>query len=149
MWLRPLASSHSPLAPEDAIVYGEYLALLEYKLARRDELDRRIEALALTPALATAVAHLQCFRGRQVHGAMVLACELVDGRRFARPGQLMAYPGLIPREHSTGIANDEGSITKAGNTHCRHVLVQAAWSYRHKPKTGLLSKCASRVSLRG
>ena len=140
VWLRQLASSNSPLAAEDAFVYREYLALLEYKLARRDELDRQIEALALTPALATAVAHLQCFRGLQVHGAMVLATEIVDWRRFSSPGQLMAYLGLVPRENSTGDRERRGTITKAGNRHCRHVLVQAAWSYRHKPKVGTALK---------
>ena len=30
-----------------------------------------------------------------------------------------------------------GSITKAGNSHCRHVLVQAAWSYHHRPQTSV------------
>jgi transposase len=140
VWLRHLASSNSPLAPEDAFVYREYLALLEYKIARRDEMDRQIEALALTPSLATAVAHLQCFRGLQVHGAMVLASELVDWRRFETPGQLMAYLGLVPREDSSGPRERRGSITKAGNTHCRHVLVQAAWTYRHKPRIGAALK---------
>jgi transposase len=140
VWLRHLASSNSPLAREDAMVYREYLALLEYKLARRTELDREIEALALTPALATAVATLKCFRGIQVHSAMVLACELVDWRRFARPGQLMAYLGLVSREHSTGERERRSSITKAGNRHCRHVLVQAAWSYRHPPKVSAALK---------
>ncbi|MGH7469643.1 MAG: transposase [Longimicrobiales bacterium] len=137
VWLRHLASSNSPLAREDAFVYGAYLALLEYKLARRAELDRQIEARALSPALATAVSYLQCFRGLKVHGAMVLACELVDGRRFSRPGQLMAYLGPVSREHSTGERERRGSITKAGNRHCRHVLVQAAWSCRHKPRIAL------------
>lgn len=140
VWLRQLASANSPLAPEDAMVYREYLALLEYKLARRDDLDRTIEELALTPALAAAVGYLQCFRGIKVHSAMVLACELVDWRRFSRPGQLMAYLGLVSREHSTGDRERRGSITKAGNRHCRHVLVQAAWSYRHKPKVSAALK---------
>ncbi len=61
-WLRHLARSDSVLAAEDRIVFGEYLALLEYKLSRRDQLDRQIAALALTPALATKVARLKCFR---------------------------------------------------------------------------------------
>jgi transposase len=98
---------------------------------RRDELDRQIEALALTPALVAAVGVLQSFRGLKVHSAMVLATELVDWRRFETPGQLMAYLGLVPREDSTGARERKGSITKAGNRHCRHVLVQAAWTYRH------------------
>ena len=79
---------------------------------------------------------LQCFRGLQVHSAMVLATELVDWRRFASPRQRMAYLGFVPREHSSGPRQRRGSITKAGNSHCRHVLVQAAWAYRLHPKIG-------------
>ena len=136
-WLRQLAAAPSPLDPTDRLVFGEYLALLEYKLSRREELDRRIEALALTPAYAPAVATLQCFRGLQVHSAMVLATELVDWRRFDSPRKLMAYLGLVPREDSSGPRERRGSITKAGNAHCRHVLVQAAWAYRFQPKVGV------------
>jgi len=133
-WLEHLASGGSPLAPADRLVFREYHALLAYKLQRRDELDRQIEQLALTPALAAAVARLQCFRGISLHAAMVLATEIIDWRRFERPGQLAAYLGLVSREYSTGDRERKGSITKAGNSHCRHVLVQAAWSYHHRPQ---------------
>ena len=136
-WLRQLASEASPLVDEDRVVFREYLALLDYKLSRRDDLDQRIAQLALTPALAPAVARLQCFRGIDVHSAMVLATELVDWRRFTSPRQLMSYFGLVPREHSSGERERRGAITKAGNRHVRHVLVQAAWSYRHVPKVGV------------
>jgi transposase len=139
-WLRRLASARSPLAAEDRLVFGEYLALLEYKLARRAELDRQIETLALTPALAPRVARLQCFRGIDTHGAMVLATELADWRRFGSARELMAYFGLVPREHSSGERQRRGSITKAGTSYVRHVLVQAAWSYRFAPKVGTALK---------
>ncbi|MDQ8165734.1 MAG: IS110 family transposase [Gemmatimonadota bacterium] len=139
-WLRRLSHATSPLAPEDRQVFSEYLGLLEYKLSRRDELDRQIAALALTPALAAVVHRLQCFRGLQLHGAMVLATELVDWRRFESPRQLMAYLGLVPRERSSGDRERRGSLTKAGNSHCRHVLVQAAWAYRFQPKIGVALK---------
>ncbi len=132
-WLEHLASDTSPLAPADRLVFREYHALLAYKLARRDELDRQIEQLALTPALATAVARLQCFRGISRQNAMVLATEIVDWRRFERPGQLAAYLGLVPREASSGARERKGAITKAGNSHCRHALIQAAWAYHHRP----------------
>jgi len=135
-WLEQLAGGASSLAPEDLLVYREYLALFEYKLQRREELDRQIEELALTPSLAQAVNRLQCFRGISVHTAMVLATELVDWRRFDHPRQLSAYLGLVPSEHSSGNRERKGSITKAGNSHCRHVLVHAAWSYRHRPQIG-------------
>jgi hypothetical protein len=38
---------------------------------------------------------------------------------------------------ASGARQRLGSITKAGNSHCRHVLVQAAWSYRHRPQTSV------------
>lgn len=136
-WLQHLTTGNSPLAREDRLVDREYHALLMYKLQRRDELDRQIEQLALLPALAPMVARLQCFRGISLHSAMVLATEIVDWRRFERPAQLACYLGLVSREHSSGDRQRLGSITKAGNSHCRHVLVQAAWSYRHRPQTSV------------
>ena len=132
-WLEHLTSEQSPLAPADRLVFREYHALLAYKLQRRDELDRQIEQLALLPTLAPTVARLQCFRGIGLRAAMVLATEIGDWRRFERPGQLAAYLGLVCREHSSGPRERKGSITKAGNSHCRHVLVQAAWCYHYRP----------------
>jgi transposase len=134
-WLNRLLSD-GVLSGEDAMVLGEYLALLDYKLARREELDRQIEELALGPAYRDAVGRIRCFRGLDTHGGMVLATEIVDFRRFQSPRPLMAYLGLVPSEDSSGERERRGPITKAGNTHCRHVLVQAAWSYRHRPTVG-------------
>jgi transposase len=136
-WLQHLTTDGSPLAAHDRLVFREYHALLMYKLQRRDELDRQIEQLALLPALAPMVGRLQCFRGISLHSAMVLATEIVDWRRFERPAQLACYLGLVSREDSSGDRTRLGSITKAGNTHCRHVLIQAGWSYRHRPQTSV------------
>jgi transposase len=136
-WLEHLTTEQSPLAPADRLVFREYHGLLQFKLQRRDELDREIERLAELPSLAPMVKRLQCFRGIALQGAMVLATELVDWRRFERPTQLAAYLGLVPREDSSGDRERKGSITKAGNSHCRHVLVQAAWSYHHRPATSV------------
>ena len=136
-WLQHLTTEGSALAPEDRLVFREYHALLMYKLQRRDELDRQIEQLAELPTLAPMVSRLQCFRGISLHSAMVLATEIVDWRRFEHPRQLACYLGLVSREDSSGDRTRLGSITKAGNTHCRHVLVQAAWSYRHRPQTSV------------
>jgi len=135
VWIRSLLG-HDHLVHQDRDVLSEYLALLEYKLDRRDDLDRKIEELALSPCYKEAVGRLRSLRGIDTHGAMVLRSELGDLRRFASPRQLMAYVGLVPSEHSSGSRENRGSITKAGNSHCRHVLVQAAWSYRHPPRVG-------------
>jgi len=42
-WLQQLTTEHSPLAAADRLVFREYHALLQYKLQRRDDLDREIE----------------------------------------------------------------------------------------------------------
>lgn len=131
-----LEARRADLTGGDAVAFAEYLALLDYKLGRRAELDRQIEALALTPAYQPVVARLTCFRGVSTLGAMVLATELGDWQRFAKPTQLMAYLGLVPTEASSGTRERRGSITKAGNSRCRHVLVQAAWSARRVPARG-------------
>ena len=49
----------------------------------------------------------------------------------------MVYLGLVPSEHSSGSRERRGSITKAGNSRCRHILVQAAWHYRMRPAVGV------------
>jgi transposase len=131
-WIRRLLTENQVVA-EDHVVVSEYLALLEYKLDRREELDRRIEELALEPSYKPVVDRLRCFRGIETHSAMVLATEIGDWRRFESPRQLMAYLGLVPTEHSSGERRRQGAITKCGNAHCRHVLVQAAWSYQRRP----------------
>jgi transposase len=134
-WIRQVLMP-AQLAAEDRVVLAEYLALLQYKLQRRDDLDRRIEALALTPRYKPVVDRIGCFRGFKTQAAMVLAAELGDLRRFESPRQLMAYLGLVPSEHSSGDRRRLGGITKAGNTRVRHVLVQAAWHYRKRPTVG-------------
>lgn len=138
-WLRRLLRP-GELAAEDHLVLSEYFGLLEFKIGRRDELDRWIEDQALKPYYRERVAALKCFRGIDVHGGMVLASEVGDFRRFGKPEALMSYLGMIPRENSSGERHRRGSITKAGNSHCRHVLVQAAWSYCRPPTVGAALK---------
>jgi transposase len=135
-WLDSLTRT-GLLVAEDVTIFEEYLALMRYARQRRDALDAKIAALALAPLVATPVAWLSCFRGLDTQGAMTLTTEIVDWRRFGTPTQLMAYLGLVPREASSGDTRRQGSITKAGNSQCRHVLVQAAWAYRHAPAVGV------------
>ena len=131
-WLEQLLSG-GVLCAEDATVFREFLGLLRFAQQRRDALDAEIEQLALAPTIATQVSWLRCVRGIGTAAAVTLATEIVDWRRFAKATQLMAYVGLVPREASSGGTERRGPITKAGNRHCRHVLIQAAWAYRHAP----------------
>ncbi len=41
---------------------------------------------------------------------------------------------LVPSERSAGEGRRQGSITKAGNSHLRRLLVEAAWNQRARPQ---------------
>lgn len=40
---------------------------------------------------------------------------------------------MVPREYSSGNKTQRGAITKSGNAHLRSVLMEAAWTYQHRP----------------
>jgi transposase len=116
-------------------VLGEYIAAVDQEVERIARLDAQIEQESKDPAIAPAVARLKTLRGVGTLTAMTILSELVDLNRFASPRELMAYVGLIPGEYSSGGKQWRGPITKTGNSHVRRVLVEAAWHYRHPPRT--------------
>ena len=85
-------------------------------------------------SLTPLVQALQALRGVQLIAAMTLVAELQDFLRFATPRQLMAYVGLVPGEHSSGPKRRQGSITKAGNSAARRMLVEVAWHLPAQPR---------------
>jgi len=109
---------------------------LEQALARQAELDKELAALAATAPYREPVGWLRCFRGIDTRSAIILLAEVGDFQRFRRPRELMAYLGLVPSEYSSGETQRRGALTKAGNSHARRVLVEAAWHYRHRPTIG-------------
>jgi transposase len=131
-WLR---AQRFELAALDR-TYQEYRWTVEQLLARLADLDRAIAALAETEPYHQPVGWLRCFRGIDTLAAMILLVEIGDFQRFQTPRELMAYLGLVPSEASSGEREHRGSITKAGNTHARRILVEACWHYRHPPRLG-------------
>lgn len=84
--------------------------------------------------LKPVVDALQGLRGVQLLTAVALTAELGDLSRFRHPRQLMAFLGLVPSEYTSGDTRRQCSITKAGNSHARWFLVEAAQHYRLPPK---------------
>lgn len=111
---------------------------LEYLEMQRNAFDAEIERYAQSPSYRTRAEALCCLRGIKTLTAMTLLVEIDDVRRFRSPRSLMAYFGLVPREHSSGAREHRGPITKAGNSHCRRVLVEAAWNNHHKSGADLI-----------
>lgn len=119
--------------PLTQIVFTEYVATLEKTLARVTILDQEIAKQAEKEPYKALVGRLRCLRGIDTLSAMALIAEICDFARFEHPRELMAYLGLVPREHSSGGKQRRGSITKTGNSHARRIFVEAAWHYRHAP----------------
>jgi transposase len=131
-WIRAIVMGE----PYEHVVLNEYIRALEERQSELRRLDEVVLEAAKEPDYAPLVAQLCVLRGIDTLSAMTILSELGDLRRFASARQLMAAVGLVPSEYSTGDKTRRFSITKTGNAHVRHVLVQAAWHYRHAPRTG-------------
>jgi len=115
----------------------DYLAEVDHAAERIQRLERAIDdAIAEAPEHTKALIDgLQALRGVAKMTAVTVAAEVGEMSRFDHPRDLMSYSGLVPSEHSSGGPGKarRGGITKTGNAHLRRVLVEAAWSYRHRP----------------
>jgi transposase len=103
---------------------------------RRDALEREIVAMLPSSPWVVQVGLLRCLRGIDTLSAVGLCAEIGDFERFARPGKLMSYVGLVPCESTTGQQRRLGAITKTGSGHARRLLVEASWHYRSRPSVG-------------
>ena len=115
-------------------VLDEYTGHLEYIETRTHYLDTQIKEVADLQIYAPAVKKLKAFKGIGTLTAMVLIAEITDFRRFPNPRALMAFLGLIPSENSSGDKQRGGSITKAGNTRCRKLLIESVQHYKKRPQ---------------
>lgn len=123
-----------PFAAQQA-AFEDYRAEVEHANSRLQRLEQRLdEAIEHLPAKMRAVVDaLQTLRGVAKLSALTLVAELGELSRFAKARQLMSYAGVVAREHSSGSQVRRGHITKSGNAHVRHIVTEAAWSYRHRP----------------
>ncbi len=136
LWLKELRFDN----PVDQAVLDDYLLAIEQVGDRLEGLAAKLEEVSQQAPYAEAVGLLRCFRGIDTVTAMTIVAELHTFGRFTSARGLMAYLGLVPSEHSSSDRTRRGSITKAGNSHVRRVLIEAAWNYRHRPGTATLKK---------
>jgi transposase len=131
-WLRAIGFEDAA----SAAVLEDYLGAVRSLEARRASAERSIEESWGDSPWAETIARLRCLRGIGTLTALGLCAEAGDLRRFAHPASLVAYFGIVPREHSSGEQVRRGSITKAGSPLARRLLVEAAHHYRHRPAVG-------------
>jgi transposase len=114
----------------------DYATEVDHQAKRVARLERSLdEAVDKVPVKMRAVIDaLQSLRGVSKLTATTIVAEVGELSRFERAAQLMGYSGAVPSEHSSGGKTRRGGITKTGNSHLRRVLIEAAWTYRHRPR---------------
>lgn len=132
-WLRSL---QLPIAAQ-ARTLADYIAEVMHQDQRVKGLDADLAELVLTmpQAMQKVMAALQCLHGIALLSAATIVAEAGEMSRFRKAGQLFCYAGMVPSEHSSGGPRGvrRGGITKTGNRHLRHILVEAAWHYQKRP----------------
>jgi transposase len=116
------------------IVFEDYVSAVERCHQRVEFLEEQMRSLYESWDCKPICDSLMALRGVQLITAMTIIAELGDLRRFGTARELMAYLGVVPTESTTGHSVHRGSITKAGNSHVRRLLVESAWSYRLPPR---------------
>ena len=105
---------------------NEYLVSYEEQSSKIERFDKRIEEISSQQKYQQKVKELCCFLGIKTHTALSLIVETGDFKRFAKGNIYAVYLGLAPGENSSGDKTRRLGISKAGNSHLRLLLVEAA-----------------------
>lgn len=132
-WLRALSL---PILAKQRVL-SDYIAEVEHVDQRVKQLETDLAELMPTmpQPMQAVVSSLQSLHGVQLLTAATVVAETGELSRFEHAGQLFSYAGLVPSEHSSGGPQGvrRGGLTKTGNAHLRHVLVEAAWHFQKRP----------------
>jgi transposase len=116
--------------PAQQIVLEESIDAVRLGEQRRDRVDDYLRAQIPSWALFPLVRNLCALRGLDMIAGAGLAAAIGDPSRFTAASNFMAYIGLVPSEHSSGIQRHMGAITRTGDVHARTLLIEAAHCYR-------------------
>src|SRR4051794_9627352 len=118
------------------VTYADYLHARDVLLGRRELVARELEQIAPSCVWGETIARLRCLRGINTLTALGLCAEIGDWNRFGHRDSIAKFVGLVPSEHSSGQTRRLAKITKAGSTHARRLLAEAALHYRLAPAVG-------------
>jgi transposase len=122
--------------PALKLTYAHYRATVSARQADLHAIEAELKQSGTEQPFADAVRRLGGYRGVAQLGALTIAAEVCDWRRFPSAGAFMAFTGLIPSEYSSGGSARRGHITKTANAHLRTQLIEPAWAYQHRPIIG-------------
>jgi transposase len=137
-----------PLSPSLAPLIAPVLELLKPLNEQIDKLDAQVAIRACEDEHGR---RMMTAPGVGPVTAVVFVATVDRVVRFADGHQLESYIGLVPREWSSSETQRKGSITKAGNTRMRWLLVEAAWCIlrrKKKPETAVVRDWADQIARR-
>jgi transposase len=117
-------------------VLVDYCCAVDALVHRRRTLIALLEDAVPASGHAATVARLRCFRGIDTLSAAGVCADVGSFERFAKPTLLSGFLGIVPSEYTSDSKRVQGAITKAGPTHARRLLVEAAHHYRRRPRVG-------------
>jgi transposase len=136
-WTQPYERWLGTLGFDDALSEAtliDYRCAVDALVHRRRTLIGVLEDAVSESSHAQTIARLRCFRGIDTLTAAGLCAEVGNFERFAKPALLSGFLGIVPSEYTSDSKRVQGQITKAGPTHARRLLVEAAHHYRRRPR---------------
>lgn len=119
-WVKEIELEERP--SQDALDF--YVQTVEENLERVKTLDKKLIAYSELPRWKPYVDALSLMKGVDWFSALLLAAEIGDFHRFASGRDISNWLGTVPKENSSAENYGRGSITKAGNSHCRTILIE-------------------------
>ena len=119
------------------LTFRHYRATVQVRDASLEAVEADLAGWCDRDPFGDQVHRLAAYRGVTRIGGLCFASEVHDWRRFPTARHFMSFTGLTASEHSSGLSQHRGRITRAGNSHLRGQLCEAAWAYQHRASVGL------------
>lgn len=118
------------------IILDEYLLTYDQLLEKIERYNKEIESFSQEKKYKEDASKLRCFVGIDTITAMSILSEVGDMSRFKTAKHFASFMGLTPSEYSSGNKVQRFSITKAGNSHLRKLLIESAHCFHRGSITG-------------
>jgi transposase len=116
-----MESKIASLPPHTSFCFAQLLTSIDNFKAQIKEFDKEIKAAWQQDDNAKL---LESLPGIGYYGSLILSSEIGDIKRFASPGRLCSYAGLVPAVYQSGDKRRMGRLKK-GNKYIRWILIEA------------------------
>lgn len=126
--IRYIKAQKEKLPPRHVIMLWNCVDQLTLTERQIDETERTIRDTVETERFANIYNILTSFPGVAMVTAATILAEVGDFSRFTHRKSIARFAGLNPSVYASGGKQRTGHIAKAGSSHLRWILQQAAWT---------------------